>query len=86
MEVAIEETVAARREVYLVQLDPTRGSEIRKRRPRLIVSLDELNDHLRTVYHRTYDYRRTRVSMASPMSLPRSAWICSHGPASYGGY
>jgi mRNA interferase MazF len=41
--------VAARGEVYLVQLDPTRGSEIRKTRPCLIVSPDELNDHLRTV-------------------------------------
>lgn len=29
-------------------LDPTRGSEIRKTRPCLIVSPDELNDHLGT--------------------------------------
>jgi mRNA interferase MazF len=43
------EHVAARGEVYLIQLDPTRGSEIRKTRPCLIVSPDELNDHLRTV-------------------------------------
>ena len=49
MEVAIGNTVAARGEVYLVQLDPTRGREIRKTRPCLIVSPDELNDHLRTV-------------------------------------
>ncbi len=42
-------TAAARGDVYLVQLDPTRGSEIRKTRPCLIVSPDELNDHLRTV-------------------------------------
>jgi mRNA interferase MazF len=33
----------------MVQLDPTRGSEIRKTRPCLVVSPDELNDHLRTV-------------------------------------
>jgi mRNA interferase MazF len=40
---------AARRgEVYLVDLDPTRGSEIRKRRPCVVVSPDELNEHLRT--------------------------------------
>ncbi len=37
-----------RGEVYLVELDPTRGSEIRKTRPCLIVSPDELNQHLRT--------------------------------------
>jgi mRNA interferase MazF len=41
--------VASRGDVYLVQLDPTRGSEIQKTRPCLIVSPDELNDHLRTV-------------------------------------
>ncbi len=37
-----------RGEVFLVELDPTRGSEIRKTRPCLIVSPDELNAHLRT--------------------------------------
>jgi len=36
-------------EVWLVSLDPTRGSEIRKTRPCLIVSPDEMNHHLRTV-------------------------------------
>jgi mRNA interferase MazF len=41
--------VAARGDVYLVRLDPTRGSEIRKTRPCLVVSPDELNEHLRTV-------------------------------------
>lgn len=35
MEVAIGHAVAARGDVYLVQLDPTRGSEIRKTRPLL---------------------------------------------------
>lgn len=39
----------SRGEVYLIELDPTRGSEIRKTRPCLIVSPDELNQHLRTV-------------------------------------
>jgi len=49
VEVAVEHAVASRGEVYLVQLDPTRGSEIRKTRPCLVVSPDELNHHLRTV-------------------------------------
>ena len=49
MEVAVEVTEPQRGEVYLVQLDPTRGSEIRKTRPCLIVSPDELNHDLRTV-------------------------------------
>jgi mRNA interferase MazF len=35
--------------VYLVELDPTRGSKIRKTRPCVVVSPDELNHHLRTV-------------------------------------
>ena len=37
-----------RGDVYLERLDPTLGSEIRKTRPCLIVSPDELNLHLRT--------------------------------------
>ena len=39
----------ARGDVYLIHLDPTRGSEIRKTRPCVVVSPDELNAHLRTV-------------------------------------
>ena len=39
----------ARGEVHLVRLDPTLGSEIKKTRPCLVVSPDELNEHLRTV-------------------------------------
>lgn len=38
-----------RLEVWLVNLDPTVGSEIKKTRPAVIVSPDELNEHLRTV-------------------------------------
>jgi mRNA interferase MazF len=37
-----------RDEVWLVSLDPARGSEIQKTRPCLIVSPDEMNQHLRT--------------------------------------
>ena len=35
-------------EVWLVALDPTAGAEIRKTRPCLIVSPNEINQHLRT--------------------------------------
>ena len=41
--------VIDRFEVYLVNLDPTVGNEIRKIRPCLVVSPDELNHRLRTV-------------------------------------
>jgi mRNA interferase MazF len=36
-------------EVYLVNLDPTVGSEMKKTRPCLVVSPDEMNDSIRTV-------------------------------------
>ena len=36
-------------DVHLVDLEPTRGSEIRKTRPCAVVSPDEMNSHLRTV-------------------------------------
>ena len=38
----------SRGDIFLVALNPTRGSEIRKTRPCVIVSPDELNSHLRT--------------------------------------
>ena len=41
--------VVKRFEVYLVNLDPTLGSEIQKTRPCLIISPDEMNDHITTV-------------------------------------
>ncbi len=39
----------SRGEVYLVNLDPTVGSEIRKTRPCLVISPNEMNRHIRTV-------------------------------------
>jgi mRNA interferase MazF len=41
--------VAERFDVYLVNLDPTVGSEIQKARPCLIISPDEMNHHIKTV-------------------------------------
>ena len=41
--------VALRFEVYLITLDPTVGSEIRKSRPCLVISPDEMNEHVSTV-------------------------------------
>ena len=46
---AVTRAALARGEVHLVGLDPTLGSEIKKTRPCLVVSPDELNQHLRTV-------------------------------------
>lgn len=36
-------------DVYIVGLDPTLGAEIQKTRPCVVVSPDEMNQHLRTV-------------------------------------
>jgi mRNA interferase MazF len=41
--------VVNRFDVYLINLDPTVGSETRKTRPCLIISPDEMNRHIRTV-------------------------------------
>jgi mRNA interferase MazF len=41
--------VVRRSEVHLIALDPTQGSEIRKTRPCLIISPDEMNRYTATV-------------------------------------
>ena len=41
-------TRVGRGDVFLVTLDPTQGGEIRRTRPCVVVSPDELNTHLRT--------------------------------------
>jgi mRNA interferase MazF len=43
------EVVIRRFDVYLIDLDPTVGSEIKKVRPCVVVSPDEMNRHVRTV-------------------------------------
>jgi len=41
--------VVNRFDIYLINPDPTIGSEIQKTRPCLIISPDEMNRHIRTV-------------------------------------
>ncbi|MBW4573074.1 MAG: type II toxin-antitoxin system PemK/MazF family toxin [Tolypothrix carrinoi HA7290-LM1] len=41
--------VVKRFDVFLVNLDPTIGSEIQKTRPCVIISPDEMNRHIATV-------------------------------------
>ena len=48
-------------DVFLVNLDPTLGSEIRKTRPAAVVSPDDMNRHLRTV-------------VVAPMMTARRPW------------
>jgi mRNA interferase MazF len=44
----VTEKRVSRGDIFLVALNPTRGSEIRKTRPCVVVSPDELNAHLCT--------------------------------------
>ena len=41
--------VVRRFDIFLVALDPTVGHEIKKTRPALVISPDEMNDHLSTL-------------------------------------
>jgi mRNA interferase MazF len=47
LEVVISDTVR-RGDVFLISLDPARGEEIRKTRPCVVISPDELNAYLHT--------------------------------------
>jgi mRNA interferase MazF len=53
--------VVARFEVWLIALDPTLGSEIRKTRPCVVVSPDEMNGRLSTL-------------IVAPLTTRRRAW------------
>lgn len=44
----VTDIAVSRGDIFLVALDPTRGQEIRKTRPCVIVSPDELNAHMGT--------------------------------------
>jgi len=46
--VVAEAPLPKRGDVYLISLDPTPGREIKKTRPCVVVSPDELNGHLST--------------------------------------
>jgi mRNA interferase MazF len=62
--------------IYLVNLDPTVGHEIKKTRPCLVISPDEMNRHLKTVIiapltTKSHDYP-SRVSLRFE---GKQAWI-----------
>jgi len=44
----VKSDAVRRGDVFLIDLNPTRGGEIRKTRPCAVVSPNELNEHLRT--------------------------------------
>lgn len=55
-----------RGDIWLVNLDPTVGSEIKKSRPCVVVSPPEMHDHLRT----TIVAPMTTKSRAAPFRVP----------------
>ena len=55
-----------RGEIWLVNLDPTVGAEIKKTRPCVVVSPPELNQHLRTVMMAPM----TSKGFAAPFRVP----------------
>lgn len=59
-------TVLARGDIWLVNLDPTVGSEIRKTRPCVIISPPEMHDYLRTAIVAPM----TTASRAAPFRIP----------------
>ena len=63
--------MVARGEVHVVSLDPTPGREIRKARPCLVISPDEMNRHLGTL-------------IVAPMTT-RGAAYPSRVPCRFGG-
>jgi mRNA interferase MazF len=65
-----------RGDIWLVSLDPTQGSEIRKTRPCLVVSPPEMHDYLRTVIVAPM----TTGSRPAPFRIPirfqgKSGWV-----------
>ena len=58
--------VTKRGDIWLVDLDPTIGSEIRKSRPCVVVSPPEMHDHLRT----TIVAPMTTRSRPAPFRVP----------------
>jgi mRNA interferase MazF len=60
--------VVVRGEIWLVNLDPTVGSDIKKSRPCVVVSPAEMHDHLRTVIVAPM----TTGSRAAPFRVPVS--------------
>jgi mRNA interferase MazF len=58
--------VVKRGDIWLVNLDPTIGSEIKKSRPCVVVSPAELHDHLKTVIVAPM----TSKGFAAPFRMP----------------
>ena len=86
-------TAVRRGDVYLVELNPARGREIRKTRPCVVVSPDELNTHLGTFIIAPLTTGSHPYPFRLPCRLPARAVIWSStrsarsiAPGSCGGW
>lgn len=61
--------------IYLVNLDPTMGSEIKKTRPVVVVSLNAMNQHLETVV------ACPLTTQLHPQWRSRVEVVCKNNPA-----
>ena len=61
--------VVRRFDVFLVSLDPTRGREVKKTRPCLVVSPDEMNRHIGTVIIAPMTIRRREYPTRVPCTF-----------------
>jgi mRNA interferase MazF len=63
-------------EIYLANLDPTVGHEIKKTRPCLIISPDEMNDSIRTIIVAPMTTKSHQYPTRVPLRFQESdAWI-----------
>ena len=63
-------------EVYLINLDPTIGHEIKKTRPCLVISPDEMNNNIRTVIIAPMTSKSHEYPTRIPVRFSRkSGWI-----------
>jgi mRNA interferase MazF len=63
--------VISRFDVYLVSLDPTQGHEIRKTRPCVVISPDEMNHHIGTVIVAPMTTRGRNYPTRIPLTFQR---------------
>lgn len=60
-------------DIYLVALDPTIGSEIKKTRPAIVISPNEMNPHLHTVIIAPLTTTRKPYPTRIPITLQKKS-------------
>ena len=62
--------------VYLINLDPTIGHEIKKTRPYLVISPDEMNKNIRTVIIAPMTTKSHKYPTRTPLTFQgKKGWI-----------